>query len=123
MRGSVDHMERYRITHPVLGRGERHWGFFVISDGPLAGLRMQSSRDDEWDHVSVSRPDRCPTWDEMCAIKELFFDDDECVMQLHVPKADHVNFHPYCLHLWKPRRGQRIPRPPAAYVGPVMETR
>jgi hypothetical protein len=56
-----------------------------------------------WDHVSVSLENRCPTWKEMCAVKDLFFKDDEVAMQLHVAKADHINHHPFCLHLWRPQ--------------------
>lgn len=68
-----------------------------------------------WDHVSVSLSDRCPTWEEMCAIKELFFRDDEWVLQYHPAKADYVNNHPYALHLWRPHDTE-IPRPPQVMV-------
>ncbi|MGB7549888.1 MAG: hypothetical protein WBM14_19305 [Terracidiphilus sp.] len=58
-----------------------------------------------WDHVSVHGPNRCPTWEEMCKIKELFFKDDETVMQLHPAKSNYINCHPYTLHLWRPQSG------------------
>jgi hypothetical protein len=51
-------------------------------------------------------------------IKRLFFHAHETAMQLHVPACDHVNHHPYCLHLWRPQDAE-IPRPPAAFVGPT----
>jgi hypothetical protein len=56
----------------------------------------------------------------MCFVKDLFWDDEECVMQLHPPKSDYVNCHPNCLHLWKPV-GQDIPRPPSELVGPTNQ--
>jgi hypothetical protein len=70
-----------------------------------------------WDHVSVSLPgqNRCPRWDEMCFIKELFFADDEWVTQYHPAKKDYVNIHPYTLHLWRPQN-EIMPTPPAALV-------
>lgn len=68
-----------------------------------------------WDHVSVSLPNRCPNWPEMAFVKELFWDDSETAMQLHVPKSEHRNLHPYCLHLWCPRLVS-IPRPPSDAV-------
>lgn len=71
-----------------------------------------------WDHVSVSRRHRCPNWPEMSAVKRLFFLDDEEAMELHVPARDHVNYHPFTLHLWRPNDGREIPRPPASLVGP-----
>lgn len=68
-----------------------------------------------WDHVSVSFPNRCPTWEEMCQIKDMFFEIDECVVQYHPAKKDYVNVHPYCLHLWRPQHGE-IRMPPKAMV-------
>jgi hypothetical protein len=75
-----------------------------------------------WDHVSVSTPTRCPTWEEMCFIKELFFRDDEWVMQLHPAKAENISYHPFCLHLWRPQAAA-IPLPPPETVGPKGATR
>lgn len=70
-----------------------------------------------WEHVSVTKNNgkRCPTWDEMCAIKAMFFEPDEVVMQLRPSEKDYVNIHPYCLHLWRPV-GQDIPLPPVEFV-------
>lgn len=68
-----------------------------------------------WDHVSVSRKDRCPTWEEMEMIKRRFFKEDETCFQLHVPPKEHINNHPYCLHMWRPHN-QEIPLPPMEMV-------
>lgn len=54
-----------------------------------------------WEHVSVSLPNRCPNWEEMCHVKSLFWDDDETVLQFHPCKSEYVNFHKHCLHLWR----------------------
>ena len=81
-----------------------------------AMLRVIASCDYGWEHVSVSRANRCPNWPEMSHVKNLFFEDDETVMQLHVPTQDHVNDHQNCLHLWRPTQ-QEIPRPHAWMVG------
>jgi hypothetical protein len=66
-----------------------------------------------WEHVSVSRSDRTPTWDEMCQIKDLFWDSEDCVVQYHPSKSDSVNVHNHCLHLW---RTDGIPTPPTLMV-------
>lgn len=58
----------------------------------------------------------CPTWDEMCAIKELFFEPEEVVVQYHPAESQHVNIHPFCLHLWRPNDGTDLPVPPMIYV-------
>lgn len=47
-----------------------------------------------------------------------FFNDDELAVQYHVPQSQHVNFHPFCLHLWRPNDGRAIPQPPMHLVGP-----
>ena len=69
-----------------------------------------------WEHVSVSTAGRCPTWDEMDIVKRLFWRDDECVIQFHPPRSEHINEHEYCLHLWRPI-GVDIPMPPSVCVG------
>lgn len=81
-------------------------------------LIVIASDDEDWEHVSVhvqARPNRCPTWAEMCWIKERFWLPTECVMQLHVPDAKHVNVHETTLHLWRPKSAD-IPLPPTCFV-------
>lgn len=72
-------------------------------------------RDSEWEHVSVSTPHRCLTWEEMCEIKDLFFDENEVVIQIHPAKKDYVNLHQFCLHLWKNKK-KEFPLPPSILV-------
>lgn len=90
-------------------------GLFSI---PFRGrsLKVIASNGLGWDHVSVSLTNRCPNWEEMSFVKSLFWDDDECVMQLHPPKSDYINNHRYCLHLWKPQH-EVIPMPLNEMVG------
>ena len=80
---------------------------------------MIATSDGGWDHVSVSRRNRCPNWTEMESIKRRFFHDNETAMQLHVPPAEHLSYHPYCLHIWRPNDGRAIPMPPATFVAPA----
>ena len=68
-----------------------------------------------WDHVSVSFKDRCPTWDEMCQVKDIFFREDEVCVEYHPAKKDYVNIHPFCLHIWKPQVAE-MPTPPKIFV-------
>jgi hypothetical protein len=71
-----------------------------------------------WEHVSVSVDGRVPNWQEMCFVKNLFWSDEECVVQFHPPKSEYVNLHPYCLHLWKPLE-RDVLLPPSLLVGPL----
>ncbi|WP_428337469.1 DUF7694 domain-containing protein [Paenirhodobacter sp.] len=86
---------------------------FILPEIPRGGCVSSG-----WDHVSVSLPRRCPNWEEMSFVKGMFFQDDETAMQLHVPLSQHINHHPYCLHLWRPHQFE-IPRPPFWMVGPM----
>ena len=84
----------------------------------MTGLRnctVIASWSGGWEHVSVCPSNRLPDWDEMCAIKDMFWNDDEVVMQLHPAKSNYVNLMENCLHLWKPIR-QEIPVPPTLFV-------
>lgn len=91
-------------------------GAFICKLKHGQSLRVIASEGMGWEHVSVSRTDRSPTWEEMCQIKDLFWDDTDCVVQYHPPKSDYVNNHLHCLHLWKPI-GIELPRPDSIFVG------
>ncbi|WP_319519854.1 hypothetical protein [uncultured Martelella sp.] len=91
-------------------------GAFEIPHRPTSVvLRVVASVGLGWDHVSVSLPKRCPNWPEMEYVKRLFFREDETAMQLHVPPADHISHHPFCLHMWRPHHIE-IPMPPSFMV-------
>ena len=109
-------LEQYRITAGPLpsSRADGLNGAFMI---PRRGITLGVIISDGlgWDHVSVSLPDRCPTWEEMCYIKNLFFQSHETVIQYHPPQRQYVNNHKYCLHLWRPQQG-KIPMPPMECV-------
>lgn len=52
--------------------------FWIPTKGSRKGLKVVASSGEipvsqGWDHVSVSLPNRCPTWEEMCKVKDLFF--------------------------------------------------
>lgn len=93
-------------------------GAFRLRSPFHSTLFVISSDGGGWEHVSVSVVKRkgVPTWKEMCWVKELFWEDEEVVMQLHPPKSEYVNTDPYTLHLWKPVE-REIPTPPWIMVG------
>lgn len=116
-------LNAYRVTDPAAldytggWAGDETCGMFLVSSKIDGGdLRIVASNAEGWDHVCVSRRNRCPNWAEMEHIAGLFFRDDEVAMQLHIPAADHVNNHPYFLHWWRPHDVQ-IPRPPSILTG------
>lgn len=71
-----------------------------------------------WEHVSVSPFAKriTPEWDDMTHLKDMFFYDDEAVIQIHPPKAEYVNNQPNCLHLWRCTYKDMV-LPPSCLVG------
>jgi hypothetical protein len=134
-----EHLNQYRNRkHPLFGSDDslgmnglfvipmskslhkvERWAVCMVSDGT-----GEATKDIvPWEHVSLRIEQRhgtsvsshTPTWEEMCAIKDLFWREDEVVMQLHPAKANYVNVHQNVLHLWRPRN-QEIPLPPLIAV-------
>jgi len=73
----------------------------------------------KWQHVSVTVEGEThpPRWSLMCWVKDLFWDDEDRVVQFHPAKSQYVNLHPACLHLWRPLV-EKLPTPDAIMVGP-----
>lgn len=100
-------------------------GAFFFHHSTRLILRTIASNGDGWEHVSLSaiyvnsnnkHIERTPTWEEMCWIKNKFWEPEETVMQLHPPESEWINNHEHCLHLWRPLNAE-IPRPPGIMVG------
>lgn len=91
--------------------------FHVPSKIDNVNLMILAAAGENWDHISVSRRNRCPNWVEMSQVKKLFFYPSEMAVQFHVPEDQHINYHPFTLHLWRPW-GKQIDLPPAEFVGP-----
>jgi hypothetical protein len=106
--------------------GDASWGGYgpFLVQGPCGEKLMivSSAADDDdaaaqgWEHVSVSTRRRPPNWQEMCFVKDLFWDEEECVVQFHPPRSAYVNNHPFCLHLWRCKHAP-FPMPPENLVG------
>lgn len=111
-------VERGRIAEGKWAtRHSETFGMFFVKH-PRTGRRFKVMVGDGsgWDHVSVSLERRCPTWDEMCWIKNLFFEAEERVVQFHPPVAEYVTNCKNCLHLWKLQH-EEFPSPPEWMVG------
>jgi len=128
-----------RILPPLLENGRLTTGYMCSpsGSGPYGAFQMQRPYEfnkciriiacgaelegaQGWEHVSVSLEHRCPTWDEMAYVKRLFWLDEETVIQIHPPEKDYVNYHPYCLHLWRNIRQEFI-MPPRFMLVPSAE--
>lgn len=91
----------------------------IFTKGPLKGMTVIWSYCGGWEHISIDGKKRMPTWDEMCQLKDMFFEENECCVQYHPPKSEYVNNLPYCLHLWKPieQYSGKLPIPDSILVG------
>lgn len=113
-----------RITYGIMGSGNHYGnnGAFQINLSNRSDAMVVASDGEGWEHVSVrmvdrsTGQDRTPTWAEMCKIKSIFWDDEDCVIQYHPPKSEYVNNHPHVLHMWRPT-GVTIPMPDSTLVG------
>jgi len=113
MKKDLSAIEHLRLTDPNAGNNG-YWKFHYKGKD----LFVIASDGEGWDHVSVSLRNRCPTWEEMCFVKDSFFDPEETVIQYHPPKSEYVNCHDYCLHMWRPQDVE-LPLPPGWMVGPI----
>lgn len=109
---------KYLVRHPFAGSGDgKTYGAAIIPGPHNMLLKIIFSDGDGWEHVSVSCQNRMPNWPEMCFIKDLFWDSEDCVVQYHPPGSKYVNYHPLVLHLWRPV-GKELPLPDPILVGP-----
>lgn len=95
-------------------------GAFILnvqSSSRITPVHIIASDGEGWEHVSVSLRNRTPTWDEMCYVKDLFWDPEDVVVQFHPKRSEYVNVHPNCLHLWRPNDGSVICTPPPRLIG------
>jgi hypothetical protein len=74
-------------------------GLFAI----LSGSREDDGR--RWLHLSVSRPSRMPTWDDLKRARAALLGEERYAYVVFPPAHTYVNIHPRCLHLWSPVEG------------------
>lgn len=115
-------LERWRIREgPMASTTGDDYGAFWMPGPCGRDLTIIASSGDgelgiEWEHVSVSARKYCPNWVEMCFVKDLFWDPEDVVMQLHPAKSRWISNHATCLHMWRPLK-ESIPLPPDITVG------
>ena len=73
----------------------------------LNGCNVIVSKDAGLWHLSISRKNRLPSYDDLKEARYRFMPDIKpdikYVVQIFPPKQDFVNLHEYCLHLWEPK--------------------
>ena len=132
MKTNWSHLDKWRFQEPpYLSAPGSTFGAFQIrrngvilqviaTDGVIESTAPKGPHED-WEHVSASaydtmfRKERTPRWEEMCFLKDQFWNEDEVVIQFHPAKSDYVNIHDFVLHLWRWKKGI-FPTPPKICV-------
>lgn len=115
-------LNKHRIRTGRFGSDDS-FGFNGLFQFALPGearrIQVIASDGMGWQHVSVSfgaTSKSTPSWELMCRVKDLFWEDTDCVVQFHPPKSEYVNNHVACLHLWRSLDAPQ-PIPPSIMVG------
>jgi hypothetical protein len=108
-----------RVLRPIIGYDVRKITGSVMNEetrksilesagwrhGPT-GLLVTASVDNtpRWGaliHVAMSHPHIDPSWEEIKLVKDAFFPSDMDAAMILPKKADYVNVHSHCFHLWQ----------------------
>jgi hypothetical protein len=52
-------------------------------------------------HLSISHVERDPTWDEIAGARYALIPDEAYMVQVLPPRAEYLNLHEHCFHLWE----------------------
>lgn len=118
--------EQYRVRSGAMAssKQEGNNGMFVVPHPKIKHATMFCIACDlpsepggqAWEHISTSVKspkmifNRCPNWDEMKFVKEMFWDDEDVCIQYHPKQSEYINTHEFVLHIWRPV-GIELPRP------------
>lgn len=89
-------------------------GWVSFRDKKFTGSFIAGFNEGGMEHVSVSslKKRQLPDWETMCRIKEIFWEDEEMVVQIHPKKSEYLhgvglpgNELENVLHLWRPADG------------------
>lgn len=81
----------------------------ILCDGWPYTSVVFGSDENGWEHVSICMSGRVPSWDEMCTVKDMFWEDEEECIQIHPKKSEYVNLMENCLHIWRYKDGMILP--------------
>ena len=76
-----------------------------VYEGKFMGCNLVITKDAGLHHLSISRRDRLPNYNELKSARYQFLPDVPYMIQIFPPTEDFVNVHQFCLHLWEPAPG------------------
>lgn len=84
--------------------------WFMRNDGLKVCAEVEAQDDGSfWLHVSFSRPNRVPNYDDTTDVKALFVGRDRKAISVLPAASEHYNFHKFCLHMWSPLSRDPLP--------------
>lgn len=95
------------IWSPPAPYGPDGW-YFEHRDGSTLIVSYAESDGVAWIHASRTGPGRIPTYEEMIELHRAVWGDHGYSYQIQAPRDQHVNIHPYALHLWGRADGKPV---------------
>lgn len=95
-REQINRIKKYGFT---IENESAYGGEGIFRCAPFAGATVVWTYHDK--HVSICTRKHAPSWDDMCKLKDMFYNDEEEVWQCHPKKSEYVNLMENCLHLWE----------------------
>lgn len=95
-----------KIFGVTLGGG---FGEVSMAGKPFAEATWVSGN--TWEHVCITPKQGCRTlkFVEMCFLKDIFFKDEETVLQTLPEKTNYINNAQNSIHLWRPLHSEMLP--------------
>lgn len=90
-------------------------GIKVIAEVEVQEERLRfsalgrSMKHEYWLHVSFSREDKVPSYDDMVRVKEKFIGAERKAIQVLPAEREHFNHHPFCLNIFSPLSHDPLP--------------
>lgn len=79
--------------------GPDGWSFTRFDRSGSVVITCAPHGDNEWIHASIAWAERMPSYLDLKMLHTAVFGDG-WAYQVFAPPLDHVNLHPYALHLW-----------------------
>lgn len=97
----------------MFARTPQPWNPYVYEhiNMPLSVICTGNVESDgkRWLHVSCSRRNRLPSWEELRLVKDTFIGKDRKAISVLPCEGEYVNDHPFVLHLFSCLDGDGLP--------------
>lgn len=98
--GRLDPVHVGGNVYLTLSRYTTDDGLLVMASlNPLPHAEIKSK--DRFFHVSISRADCYPDWDEQIMVVEAFVGTTLDMAMVKPRRSDYIALHPYCFHWWE----------------------